>query len=105
MDGVKPWPRMVTAFRSDRSSLLAAWMLVTVFLAGNTVCFDLAQVHSWGFELRTLDARGADAATVFRAGLPALTLAVAAPCSSKGRAQRTASESRGAKTARLVAGR
>ena len=77
MDGVKVWPRMVTAFRSDRSSLLAAWMLVTVFLAGNTVCFDLAQVHSWGFELRTLDARGADAATVFRAGLPALTLAVA----------------------------
>ncbi|MCH2161050.1 MAG: hypothetical protein MK085_04165 [Phycisphaerales bacterium] len=78
MDGVNWWRRVGLAWRADRASLLLGWVLCTAFLAGNTVCFDLAQVHTWGFELRTLDARGANAATVFLAGAPALGVAAIA---------------------------
>ena len=56
--------------------MLAAWLLTSAVLAGNTVNFDLAQVASWGFELRTLDARGAPAATVLRAGAGAIVMAI-----------------------------
>ena len=58
--------------------LLLGWAITFAWVASLTVPFDLAQVSSWGFELRTLDARGATPATVLRAGLPALGPAIIA---------------------------
>ena len=75
LDDVGRWRRLRLAWRADWSALLVGWILTSAILAGNTVCFDLAQVHTWGFELRTLDARGAEAATILLAGFPALIAA------------------------------
>ena len=70
--------RLRACLRRDRGVLLLGWVITFAWVASLTVPFDLAQVASWGFELRTLDARGATPATVLRAGLPALVPAVLA---------------------------
>ena len=77
LDGVGRFRRLGQAVRADAGALFLGWLLTMAFIAANTVCFDLAQVASWGFELRSLDARGASANTVFEAGMPALLLSVA----------------------------
>ena len=68
--------RLRACLRRDRGGLLLGWAITFAWIASLTVPFDLAQVASWGFELRTLDARGATPATVLRAGLPALVPAI-----------------------------
>ena len=77
IDGLGGISRFVLALREDRGGLCLGWLLSSACIAGNTVCFDLAQVSSWGFELRALDARGASAGAVFLAGIPAMGLAIA----------------------------
>ena len=76
LDGVGLPRRFGHALRSDAGTLGLGWLLTSVFIATNTVCFDLAQVASWGFELRALDARGASAGTVLKAGFPAMMLCI-----------------------------
>lgn len=68
--------RFRACLRRDRGVLLLGWVITFAWVASLTVPFDLAQVSSWGFELRTLDARGASPATVLRAGVPALLPAI-----------------------------
>ena len=48
----------------------AAIAVLAIFTAGLTIPFDLAQVGSIGFELRSLDVRGASPATILLAGWP-----------------------------------
>lgn len=70
--------RLRASLRRDWKVLLLGWSITFAWVASLTVPFDLAQVSSWGFELRTLDARGATPATVLRAGVPALVPAIIA---------------------------
>lgn len=80
--------RLRSGLRRDRGVLLIGWVITFAWISSLTVPFDLAQVGSWGFELRTLDARGASAATVLRAGAPAVVPAVIAGLSIAGMSRR-----------------
>ena len=64
--------------RRHRWSLMVAWLCTAGILAGLTVPFDLAQVRTWGFELRTLDTRGATPGTLLRVGSPGILVALVA---------------------------
>ena len=74
----RPSPRDVLMIRLRRfvRPALLAWVLTSAVVAGLTVPFDLAQVRSWGFELRTLDTRGAGPGTLLQVGLPGLAIAI-----------------------------
>ena len=70
--------RAARAWRSDRGALAVAFAALLLVIAGSTTAFDLAQVRTFGFELRTLDVQGMSAAAVLRAAWPALGLALLA---------------------------
>ncbi len=76
VDGWGRLRRWRAAWSRDVPVLAAGFAFVSLTLVGETVVFDLAQVVTYGFELRTLDATGAPAAQVFVAGLPAILLAL-----------------------------
>lgn len=76
IDAPPRWRRLRLAVQRDRRPLLLGWLATFGILSTLTVPFDLAQVRTWGFELRTLDAQGASAATVLSAGLPSLLIAM-----------------------------
>lgn len=80
LDGLSVVRRARVFVTREAWTLLTAWLLTSAIIAGNTVSFDLGQVASWGFELKTLDARGASAGTVLRAGLLAIALTVVVVC-------------------------
>lgn len=71
--GAIAWLRL--AWHQDRAALLLGAGIVALFVFGNTTAFDLAQIRSFGFELRTLDSRGATSAELLRAALPAVIVA------------------------------
>ena len=75
-DAPPRWRRFGMALRGDRRPLFLGWLVTFGLLSTLTVPFDLAQVRTWGFELRTLDAQGASASTVLSAGLPSILLAL-----------------------------
>lgn len=77
LDGLSIVQRGCVFVRREAWTILTAWLLTSAIIAGNTVSFDLGQVASWGFELKALDARGASAGTVLRAGLLAIALSIA----------------------------
>ena len=70
--------RAARAWRSDRGALAVAFAALVLVIAGSTTAFDLAQVRTFGFELRTLDVQGTAAAAVLRAAWPAVALALLA---------------------------
>jgi len=74
LDGASPLRRAASALARDGRALLAAVLASAVFLLGETTVFDLAQVSTFGFELRTLDALGAPPRAVLWAAAPALAL-------------------------------
>lgn len=76
MDGWSCARKVQRAFVRDLPALSAAFALLALTLFGETVVFDLAQVVTYGFELRTLDATGASAHEVLLRGLPAVLLAL-----------------------------
>lgn len=69
--------RALLAWFEDGRGLVVGWLVVAMAVFGNTTAFDLAQVKSFGFELRTLDARGASSADVLRAAWPAFVTTLA----------------------------
>ncbi len=77
LDGEGMAARLARAFRADRASLALGAAVTFVAVAGSTVAFDLAQVRTYGFEIRALDVQGVPVGTVLRAGLPAIALAAA----------------------------
>ena len=82
LDALPASRRAAIALREDLPALLRGAVAVAVLLWSTTVAFDLAGVRTFGFELRTLDADGAAATEVLRAGaigfLPGVILVVLA---------------------------
>ncbi len=70
--------RIRIAARGVLFPAVVTWLLVSTLVAGLTVPFDLAQVRTWGFELRTLDTRGASPGALFHVGLPGMLASVVA---------------------------
>ncbi len=68
--------RIAAWFRLDGGAVGRVALLVAIVVAGLTVPFDLAQVHSIGFELRTLDTRGGTVGTLLLAGWWSVPVAV-----------------------------
>ena len=66
VDGDRPGDRVGRAWRTDRAALALAAAATAFVVSGLTVAFDLAQVRTFGFELRTLDVQGVPAGAVRR---------------------------------------
>ncbi|MCA9285031.1 MAG: hypothetical protein KDA22_07450, partial [Phycisphaerales bacterium] len=77
LDGAGRRARLRTALLEDRAGLGLAVSIVVLFTLGNTSAFDLAQVRSIGFEIRTLDTQGASPAELLRSAWPAVAAALA----------------------------
>ncbi|MFM1936625.1 MAG: hypothetical protein RI990_1584 [Planctomycetota bacterium] len=75
LDAERWLDRLARAWREDRAALLVGMAAIAFAVAGSTVAFDLAQVRTWGFELRALDAQGVPANAVLVASWPAIALA------------------------------
>lgn len=76
LDRPRGWARWRTLLVDRWRGLVAGVALLTIFAAGLTVPFDLAQVGSIGFELRALDVRGASPATILIAGWPSMVAGI-----------------------------
>jgi DNA-binding beta-propeller fold protein YncE len=76
MDRPRGLPRLVLWWRLEAAELARVGLLVAMIVAGLTVPFDLAQVQSIGFELRTLDTRGGSMGTLLLAGWWAIPTAL-----------------------------
>lgn len=72
IDAPGPVRRLRVAFGSDRRGLLLAVIVAMLAVGGESVSFDLAQVRTYGYELRTIDATGGGSAAVLAAGWPAI---------------------------------
>ncbi len=66
--------RVLTASRRDWPGLLIGSGTVFLFTMSNVTCFDLAQVKTFGYELRTLDAQGGLPGDILRVALPAMVI-------------------------------
>ena len=77
VDGERLHDRLRRAWRTDRGALALAFGALLVVIGGSTIAFDLAQVPTFGFELRTLDVQGIAASAVLRAAWPVLLFACA----------------------------
>lgn len=75
VDGEGVTDRLRRAWRTDRGALALACAALIVVIGGSTIAFDLAQVPTFGFELRTLDVQGTPASGVLRAAWPVLLFA------------------------------
>ncbi len=76
LDRPRGWRRLHAWLRLDVAEQARVALLVAIVIGGLTVPFDLAQVHSIGFELRTLDTRGGSMGTLLLAGWWSVPLAV-----------------------------
>jgi DNA-binding beta-propeller fold protein YncE len=74
LDGFGLVARLRAAVAADGARLAWGVTASTIFLMGETTVFDLAQVQTYGFELRVRDALGATHADVLRAALPLIAL-------------------------------
>lgn len=81
LDGSRPSRtlrlRLKAALRADAPRLAIAAVSAILFLLSETMVFDLAQVTTVGFELRTVEALGADDAVLLRAAAPTIATTLA----------------------------
>jgi DNA-binding beta-propeller fold protein YncE len=77
LDRPRGWRRLVAWCRLDGPAVGRVALLVAIVVGGLTVPFDLAQVRSIGFELRTLDTRGGSVGTLLLAGWWSVPIAMA----------------------------
>ncbi len=75
LDRAGPIHALGRAWRSDWPGLMLGSAVTAFVIAGSTIAFDLAQVSTFGFELRTLDVQATPAGAVMRAAWPAIALA------------------------------
>ncbi len=75
LDGAGWRARLRAACATDARVLCECVALLTIFLLGETTAFDLAQVPTYAFELRTQDALGATPRQLLTLAWPALALA------------------------------
>jgi sugar lactone lactonase YvrE/ABC-type Fe3+ transport system permease subunit len=77
LDGAGPLTRLVDRFRRDRRGLLVGGLLVFLTAFNNTTCFDLAQIFSFGNEVRALAELRAPVRQVMVTASPAIAVAAA----------------------------
>ncbi len=75
VDGVGLSARCWGALRHDGRAVLQGFAVASLGLLAESVSFDLAQVRTYAFELRVLDATGSPPAAVLAAGWPAFVVA------------------------------
>jgi DNA-binding beta-propeller fold protein YncE/ABC-type Fe3+ transport system permease subunit len=75
LDGAGPGRRLLDLARTDGRGLAIGGLLVAVVAFDNTTCFDLAQIFTYGNELRAQDALGASPREVLVTALPAMAIA------------------------------
>jgi ABC-type Fe3+ transport system permease subunit/DNA-binding beta-propeller fold protein YncE len=76
LDGAPAWKRLLVHARYDRLGLLLGAGIVFVLTFGNTTCFDLANIFTFGNELRAMLAQGASHEAILIASWPALAVLV-----------------------------
>lgn len=74
VDGAPLLKRVQLRLREDGPALLVAAAVVFAFILSNTTCFDLAQVRTFGYEVRTIDAQGGSAGQTLAAAWPAMLI-------------------------------
>ena len=77
LDGVRGAAEVLARARHARPGAFLAMLAVGLGIFGETVGFDLAQVRTYGYELRALDALGAAPGELVRLAWPAAVVAVA----------------------------
>lgn len=77
LDGAGRIRRLLAGLRAAGGGLALGALVVFLVVFDNTTCFDLAEVFTYGNELRAKDALGAPAGEVLRAALPAIAIASA----------------------------
>ncbi len=76
LDGATWWRRLVDRFRCDWRGLIIGGLIVFLATFNNTTSFDLAEVFTFGNELRAIEALGATNRDVLAAALPATGLTI-----------------------------
>ncbi len=76
LDGAGPARRLIEAARSDWRGLALGCLIVFLFVFNNTTSFDIAQIFTYGYELRAIESElGAGPRAVMLAGAPAIAMA------------------------------
>lgn len=74
IDGATPWQRMMDRLRCDGRGLVIGGLIVFLATFNNTTSFDLAEVFTFGNELRAIEALGGNNRDVLSAAFPATLL-------------------------------
>ena len=77
LDGAGPARRLIDRLRADGCVLALGGLVVFLFVFNNTTSFDIAQIFTFGYELRAIEALGAGPLVMLKAAAPALLIAVA----------------------------
>ena len=75
VDGASIGRRMGAMLRSDGRGLAVGFLLVFLITFNNTTCFDLADIFTFGNELRAVAALGASSSDIMMLGMPAMLIA------------------------------
>lgn len=76
LDDASLFARVRVAFAQDARACALAVLVASTFLLGETTVFDLAQVSTIGFELRTMDALGASPRALLVSAWPGIVIAL-----------------------------
>jgi len=90
LDGIRGVPASFARVRHEAPGVALAIGAIGLGLLGETVAFDLAQVRTYGYELRALDALGVPAKTLAALAWPTLALPLAAGAAGLALVARTA---------------
>lgn len=74
LDGVGRMRRGLDVLRQDAWGMALGAVLVFTLTFNNTVCFDLAWIYTFGFELRTIASLGGSPALVLQTGWPTMAI-------------------------------
>lgn len=76
LDGAGWVVRIRERFRQDWAGLAIGGLVVFIMTFNNTTCFDLAEIYTFGNELRALDALGSNSRDILESGSGAALLAI-----------------------------
>jgi sugar lactone lactonase YvrE len=95
LDGVRGLAELSARIRHDLPGAALAMLAVGLGIFGETVGFDLAQVRTYGYELRALDALGASPGAVLSLAWPSVATAIACGVAALLVARRSPARGRG----------
>jgi DNA-binding beta-propeller fold protein YncE/ABC-type Fe3+ transport system permease subunit len=76
LDGAGPLRRFIDRLRGDGRELAMGGLIVFLFVFNHTTSFDIAQIFTFGYELRAIDALNAGPRAILAAAAPALVIGV-----------------------------